>query len=274
MNRQHDNALVGPHVVKQRIKLAAALTIALVGVMLAWRSLGPVGSGVVVNTTPNVAPAPATPAPSFPLPTSLSIEVTAQNAGQIADKLTDRFKAQLDGAVGYRLRNSDAQPLLAEANALMRITLGGSFEQFAAHQISTGASNPILDNAATDSAGDFDYESYWKELAGVVARHPISIEDAVVRPRYIDGKEIDQPDMGYKTWIVVKGRYKIREDPVKGKLTIYEFIVPVLYEYEKVKGPAWWGVWLAKAPGSDQWVQVRSVMYDPAAIDAGVVPMF
>lgn len=271
MNQKQETT-VRTGVVARRVKLAAALGIALAGVILAWRSLGPMGSTGVATVTPNDDSGPADAAPIFPLPASLSDAVTADNVVKVADDLTQRYKSQLASAVGRRLSAHDEQTLLSEANTLLQINLGGSFEQYVEHQRSTGARNAILDSGDAEKIAHL--KSFWQELAGVVARHPISIKDAIVRPRYINGQRIDQPDLGSTTWIVAKGRYRITEDAVRGRLTVYEFIVPVLYQYESVQGPAWWGVWLAKKPGSGKWVQWRSVIYDPAAIGAGVVPTF
>lgn len=139
-------------------------------------------------------------------------------------------------------------------------------------QRSSGARNAILDSGDTEKIAHL--ERFWRKLASAISFHPISIDDAVVRPRFIDGREIEQPDLGGPIWITAPGRYKISDDALRGQLTVYEFIVPLLYEYESVKGPAWWGVWLAKKPGSDQWVQWRSVIYDPASIGANIVPTY
>jgi len=253
-------------------KRIGAGVFAVGGLWLAWRTVGPVAS--------RPAPAPASEPPGYTLdlsapgvvalPDDLSTPVTAQTAPTVAADIISRFRA--DFSRSSQGRPPDEEGLLNETQAILSIYLAGSFEKYIEHLRATGARSPLLTGGNPELVADVEH--MWRHNAAVISEHPVSIDGALIRPRYINGRDMAPPDLGAVASVTNRQRYDIPADPVKSRQTIYEVLIPVFYEWEDRRGPVWWGVWLARSPDSTRWVQVRSVTYDPAAIDAGVVPVF
>ncbi len=243
---------------------AGASVIAVIGVFLAWRAVGPVGS-----PAPPAAGAPAAiPAAAIPLPASLRDEITPSSADQIAATLGRVYENQ---RVTLPATIRDLDGAFTHAARVASIYLTSDLDSFAAYLSHTGAESAIN---ASDSELRERARQRWLSMSAPIALGSASLSDAFARLRYDQGAEIEHPWIGYESHIEAQTRYKMPADPVAGRLTIVEFLVPVAYEFDSARGPVWWGVWLAQRPGTSEWRIYRSVIYDSLGINAGVAPGF
>ncbi len=246
------------------LRPAGAGVIAVVGVFLAWRAVGPVGAPA---PPPPGAPA-ATPAPAIPLPASLRDEITPASASQIAATLGRVYENQ---RVALPATIRDLDGAFEHAARVASIYLTSDLDSFAAYLAQTGAQSSIN---ADDPKLRERARQRWLSMSAPIALGSASLSDAFARLRYDQGAEIEHPWIGYESHIEAQPRYNMPADPAVGGLTIVEFLVPVAYEFESARGPVWWGVWLAQRPGTSEWRIYRSVVYDSLGINAGVAPGF
>ncbi len=246
------------------LRTVAAGVVAVVGVFLAWRAIGPVGAPAPPATG---APTPI-PESAIPLPASLRDEITPASRSDIAAALGRAYSNQRV-ALPATIRDLDAA--FEHAARVASIYLTADLDSYAGYLAETGAQSAI-------NADDPDLRERtrqrWRSMSAPIALGSASLGDAVARLRFDRGAEVEQPWIGYPSHIDAPSRYNMPADPAAGGLTIVEFLVPVAYQFESSQGPVWWGVWLAQRPGSNDWRIYRSVIYDSIGINAGVAPGF
>lgn len=262
MTNQH--AAIASRTRAAYLRYIAAGVIALVGVFLAWRAIGPVGA-----PAPPAAGAP-TPIPesAIPLPASLRDEITPASRAEITAALSRAYSNQR-ASLPATIRDLDTA--FDHAARVASIYLTADLDSFAAYLADTGAQSAI--NAEDPDLRERTRQR-WRSMSAPIALGAASLADSIARFRYDRGAEVEQPWIGYQSHIDAPSRYGLPADPAAGKLTIIEFIVPVAYEFESSRGPVWWGLWLAQRPGSSDWRIYRSVIYDSLGINAGVAPGF
>lgn len=259
-------------ILRQKLLLIFALVFASLGLMMAWRALRP--STSALPTPPDSSATAIRPDVRPPggvtLPVSLLDVVSADSAPNVARRLRSHFESHFHSdSVSCP---PDEASLLEEIENIHTIYFAGSFEGYLERLERTGANSPLLsgENAQLNAQIEF----LWRHNVSAIAEQPISIQDAIVRARYIDGRDLAPPDLGAPTWFNVPDRYPIASDPQRGKLTVYEFLVPVMYHSEEESGPVWWGVWVARSPQGGPWQQTRSVIYAPIGVNVAGVPIF
>lgn len=260
----------------QRVKIVAATIIALIGAALAWRALAPVvapyDASPRVSDSASEADA-ASDARLGLLPESIGDAVSPETAPERARALVDRAFA---GADLSEITRDERRLLRAAASDWIAPYLSGSFDAYLEMLRSTGANSDLLDPDLNEQTRE-GRRRVWRSTGSVVAGRAVSVADAMMRPRFIRGRAIEQPDLGDITSATAARRYGLSDDPEAAGLTIYEIVFPVRYEFESAntRGPAWFGVWFARdRETTSGWVPYKTVIYDPAGIDAAVVPTF
>ncbi len=265
---------------KNRLAITVGAAVALAGVVLAWRALAP-----LVPTAQRTAPASApehaeqpVPQPSL-LPASLDDPVTSENVAQRAVEIVNRLRSAPDLR---RLPDEREDVLLSEARQQVEAYLGGSFERYVEclrrHDANHRLLNPELPEEERTKAAD----AWRTRVSGIALRHT-SVEDVRVRLRFWNGEPVPPDEMSdpyisaaAPTRYGLGGNFDEKDARVR-RLTVYEVLVPVAYEFEHKevggRGPAWWGLWLASHPDEpNRWLPWRSVLYDPMKIGAQVPP--
>lgn len=226
-------------------------------------------------TTPERLPnPPASDAPRSVLPASLSDSISPDNV----EERTEQIIASVSVREAVQRMSADEQASFKDAlRQQLPIYLSGDFERFISFLEDAGAAHPLLDEK-TASANWSDYQEFWIYNGAGVFGNNISLRDVSVRPLFINGKPIDHETLSLPdVQMAHESRYglgSLRDDAVSRRLTIYEILVPVLYEREEVRGPVWWGLALAliDEPGHARWVPWRSSIYDPASIGVKHAP--
>jgi len=267
---------------KNRIAIVGGAAIAVLGVVLAWRALGPLvptASRPPAATSEQLEAAqPQAPQPSL-LPASLDDPVTAENLEQRVDAIV---KTLGNAQELERLSAARREALLSEAERQLQAYLGGSADKFVENLRRHDANHPLTDPEVSEEDRE-RFKTGWLATSAGIALKATSVDDVRVRPRFIDGSpvEVDEPsqpaiastaDQRYG----LGGRFDDKDAKLR-RLTVYEVLVPIAYEYDHKevggRGPAWWGLWLASHPDEPgKWLPWRSVLYDPMKIGARVPP--
>ena len=259
---------------RQHLKFVAAAALASLGLAAAWRVIAPAPPHNPAGSSSAGQPQPATF--FYQAPADFPDLVNPQNVRSRAEEVA-KLATRSDALV--KLSASDRYAIGEAVAEEFAIVLSGSFDGHLARLRATGANSPLL-HEGVDEARREAIESLWKERAGVVAFRPVSIRETIVRPRFIRGAEIPQPPLGQMAIYSAPSRYGLGStdtDAEKAKLTVYEVIMPVQYNYEyrKISGPVWWGFWLARDERNPaRWLPWRSVVYDPLGVGASVCPGF
>lgn len=252
----------------QKLKLIAACAFAFAGVVLVWRAIAPSRPLPLSQQYEQETDASASAQSNSRFPRSILDEVNADN-------VADRAKA-----IGEQVRSAQTPYLTSRehanlADAVRRqfeIYLGADFDGFVRAQEEAGAARPYLNEDAPEEE-KVTLRAYWMRLADTVAMRPISVDEVLVRLRYIDGREVPQPDLGGLAKISASSRYGLDDDPIRSRLTVYEVLVPVLYKFDRTEGPVWWGMWFAQRPfDGGAWLPYKSVIYDTASVRVIAVP--
>jgi len=243
----------------QLTRMALAGALALGGVVAAYFALSP-----LLSSGPNAAPAPSQPQPpreQGPIPASFDVQVTPENAQEVVEEIARTFRAGLEEVM---IQPMEADAAAAAVREELEIYLTGDFEQFLQLVQSRGANMPALRDPDDEEALE-NYRHIWSSSASTVAFRPIAMEQVEVRPRILNGEVVEQPDLGSPATTTAPTRYGMPEDPVQARMTVIEFVVPVMHIWEGEETPMWWGVWMAKHPETGEWLPWRFTQYDPTS---------
>lgn len=213
---------------------------------------------------------PQSPVEPAPIPESFDIQVTPENAQEVVEETTRSFRTGLEEVM---IQPIEADAAAAAVKQELEIYLTGDFNRFLETAQSRGA-NMLALRASDDEEAIQKYRSLWESTASTIAFRPVSLGEVRVRPRYINGEPVPQPDLGREEITTAPTRYGLPEDPVISSMTIIEFVVPIMHIWEGEETPMWWGVWLAKHPESGDWLPWRFSLYDPTREGTLIGPVF
>lgn len=250
----------------QRKRVSLAVGFAVAGLIAAWFALSPfLPSGS--------APAPERQQPpreQGPIPASFDVQVTPENAQEVVEEITRSFRTGLEEVM---IQPSEADAAAAAMRQELEIYLTGDFDRYLETAQSRGANMPALRDPDDEEAVE-SLRQFWSSTASTIAFRPVAPEDVRVRPRYINGEPLPQPELGKEEVTIAPSRYGLPKDPIQAKMTVVEFIVPVMHIWEGKETPMWWGVWLAKHPESGAWLPWRFSLYDPTREATVIGPVF
>jgi hypothetical protein len=254
---------------KHRSRLVLAVGIACVGLFVAGRSLWRSSSSAIREVASQQSP-------SQPHPIAEHLEAEFKAAEPVdRDKAID-LAHQIRSAVQDRLLAlpanerpsvTDAKLLAEETGEIFAIYLSADFHRYLSFVESRGASIAMLDTPENRTR----LEGFFESTVSTVRLRPVSIEEIVVRPRFLRGREIPQASLGRDATVTAPAHYSLPMDASRARLTVYETAVPVSYTWEGETSPMFIAIWHAWSTERSRWLPWRLVMYDPT-MKATIVP--
>lgn len=255
---------------QQRVKYILAGLLALVGVLVAGRALFPPTPGTPRQSVSNRAPAEA-------LPIASTLQAEFSDADRVRSEEAEDLAAKIAGTVRERLMAlpaperpsaSDADALATEVGEIFAIYLTGDWERYLSYASSRGAELPMLDTPEEGTKARRFFES----TVSTVKLRPVSLDEIVVRPRFLRGREIGQESLGSEATVTPPPtRYGLTQDAPRARLTVYETAVPVSYTWDGETSPMFISIWHAWSAERSRWLPWRLVLYDPTR-KATIVP--
>lgn len=255
---------------QQRTKLILAVLLALVGIVLGARAIFKPslrGPRVVATQGPAMEP--------LPIAATLDAEfadappVRAEDAEDLASLIADAARSGLLALPAHeRPRSGDIDALVDEIGEIFAIYLTGDWERYARYVETRDAVIPGWESSEERRK----YASVFESMVSTVKLRPVSLDEIVVRARYLRGDEITPDEnLGNPGTVTAAGRYGLPEDPKRGGLTVYETAVPVSYTWDGETSPMFIAIWHAWSTERGRWLPWRLVVYDPT-YRATVVP--
>lgn len=255
----------------QHLKLAAALLIASIGMILAGHAVWRLSSG---GGRPSVVQ-PSGPRPE-PLPIAQTLEshfdganaIHADDAEDLARSIASAARRGLARLPAHeRPVHADIDALADEIGEIFAIYLTGDYDRYLSYAQTRGADLRALQSEEHCKQG----RSYFESSVSTVKLRPVSLDELVVRTRYLRGLEIEHEPLGALGTVAAPERYALPQNPERAGLTIYETAVPVSYTWDKQTSPMFIAIWHAWSSDRERWLPWRLVMYDPT-MNATIVP--
>jgi hypothetical protein len=250
-------------------KLILAASIACVGVILAGRALWRSSSSAIREVATQGVP-------SSPHPLAEVLETEFNDAPPVDENGAIELASQIGDTVRERLLALPAneRPPVADAGALARevgeifaIYLTGDWERYLSYASSRGANVPMLDTPD----GTNKLRRFFESTVSTVKLRPVSLNEIVVRTRFLRGREVIQDSLGRDATITAPDHYSLPMDASRAQLTVYETAVPVSYTWDGKTSPMFVAIWHAWSDERSRWLPWRLVMYDPT-MTATIVP--
>jgi len=260
---------------KAWVRVAAACVVATVGVVAAWRALGPISleRRNPAATSAAVSRGPVNGSSRPVIRVVCDDPVDASNLEVVTSEIVSRLRENTSDEPGLTSRQRNA--LFAEIESVLPAYLGGESERYFEYARIKGGRLKGVSMMSADAEALERWKGGWDFILDAWAQHPISIEDVRLRPRYIAGSE--QPtaiDMDQSQRLFAEDRYPIPRDPQAAALTIYEVLVPAMYRWRESEGPAWYGIWLAWSAEHNEWFIWQIQTYDPERTGVSLCPPY
>lgn len=196
--------------------------------------------------------------------------MTRENVAEVVDQIARRSGSLLAQTAPQA---QDATGTVQALAAELTTYLTADFDRYLEQALARDANMPAL--AGEDQEASLArLRDFWTSGASTIAFRPVSPDEVQVRPRYINGKAVTQPPLGREEKTTAPSRYGLPAEPERARMTIIEFVVPVMHQWEGKQTPMWWGVWLTKHPSSGRWVPWQFSLYDPTHKGPLVGPNF
>ncbi|TVQ60442.1 MAG: hypothetical protein EA379_08180 [Phycisphaerales bacterium] len=210
----------------------------------------------------------------------LGVRVTPETAERVAADVRDRVASLARSTPEVSALGVNATDALLEAvHEQARIYLSGSFELHWAFLERTGALPTPYTNATTDTARAEALRmirGIFEATTEPYACKPISLDDVVVRARYIEGRGRPLPDDEHVTgWTTRPSAWPgLSGEPSRYGHTVIEVMWPVQYVRDDVAATVYFGIWFVYDAGDGTWKINQTRVYNPLLANIHVYPTY
>ena len=269
---------------RQTVLLVFAAVFAAAGGWLAWRAIVP-PSRAVATEPPVTAPvddhAMRLPVFSHRVAPEFETHVDRENVGRVASDVRSSAESasRSTGALAP-LTVSQQDALFEAVEEQARVYLGASFEGYRAFMRRAGGRRAYVDQAGDDpeaiAAAWRTVEQVWTSMAEPIAFKPISLDDVVLRMRYLRGERVPTPDDFYAKVVFNRPDAwpELSGDPERNSYTIAELMIPVFYHRDTVAASVYFAIWFVYDEKAGDWKIHQTRMYEPSLAYNLVCPSF
>lgn len=263
-------------------KLIGAGLLAVAGTVAAWRAYAPRAPRAAERSESGAAASPPRPTGVFSLAVQPEFEtrVTEENYSEVASLVRARAAASASASGEISgLGVVAVETLLAAVEEQAAIYLGGSWARHWAFLQRTKAGYRMIEQAQEGAAREKllkELESFWVGTCSGIARHPISLEEVTLRPRFIAGRPIRQTDDNFAmTTAVAPERWPlVAGDPAANSLTVVELMIPIFYARPPEVQGAYFAVWFVWDAAHKDWKIHQLRMYSPIGRGGFISPCY